>query len=38
LAIGYNRAARLIEDMERAGIVSPMGSSGSRTVIGGVTA
>jgi S-DNA-T family DNA segregation ATPase FtsK/SpoIIIE len=30
LRIGYNRAARLIEDMERAGMVSPMQSNGNR--------
>lgn len=33
LRIGYNRAARLIEGMEQIGIVSPMDSSGSRTVL-----
>ncbi len=33
LRIGYNRAARLIEAMERAGLVSPMGSNGNREVI-----
>lgn len=35
LQIGYNRAARLIEEMERRGIVSPMKSNGTRVVIGG---
>ncbi len=33
LRIGYNRAARLIEQMERAGLVSSMGSNGNREVI-----
>jgi S-DNA-T family DNA segregation ATPase FtsK/SpoIIIE len=33
LRIGYNRAARLIEDMERAGLVSAMGSNGNREVL-----
>ncbi len=33
LRIGYNRAARLIEDMERAGVVSPMQSNGNREVL-----
>ncbi len=33
LRIGYNRAARLIEDMERAGLVSAMQSNGNREVI-----
>ena len=31
--IGYNRAARLIEAMEMAGLVSEMGSNGSREVL-----
>ena len=33
LRIGYNRAARLIEQMERAGLVSAMSSNGNREVI-----
>lgn len=31
--IGYNRAARIIEDMENAGVVSPAESNGSREVL-----
>ncbi len=34
LRIGYNRAARLIEQMERAGMVSAMQSNGNREVLG----
>ena len=33
LRVGYNRAARLIEQMEAAGVVSPMGSNGSREIL-----
>jgi S-DNA-T family DNA segregation ATPase FtsK/SpoIIIE len=33
LRIGYNRAARLIEDMERAGMVSSMASNGNREIL-----
>jgi S-DNA-T family DNA segregation ATPase FtsK/SpoIIIE len=33
LRIGYNRAARLIEQMEQAGLVSPMQANGNREVI-----
>ncbi|MDP2878736.1 MAG: FtsK/SpoIIIE domain-containing protein, partial [Sulfuricella sp.] len=33
LRIGYNRAARLIEEMEQAGLVSTMQSNGNREVL-----
>ena len=33
LRIGYNRAARLIEQMEEAGVVSAMNSNGTREVL-----
>ncbi len=33
LKIGYNRAARMIEEMERIGIISPAETNGSREVI-----
>ena len=33
LQIGYNRAASLLEDLEKLGVVSPMHSSGQRDVL-----
>ena len=33
LRIGYNRAARLIEEMERAGVVGALQPNGSREVL-----
>ncbi len=33
LRIGYNRAARLLEQMEQAGLVSPMQSNGNREIL-----
>ena len=33
LRIGYNRAARMIEEMEAAGVVTAMQSNGSREVL-----
>jgi S-DNA-T family DNA segregation ATPase FtsK/SpoIIIE len=33
LRIGYNRAARLLEDMEKAGLVSAMQSNGNREIL-----
>lgn len=38
LRIGYNRAARLIEEMETRGVVSAMKSNGTRTIIKGAQA
>lgn len=35
LRIGYNRAARMMEEMETSGIVSAMDTSGSREVLAG---
>ena len=33
LRIGYNRAARMLEQMEQAGLVSPMASNGNRDIL-----
>lgn len=35
LKIGYNRAARMVEDMENSGLVGPLESNGSREVLAG---
>ncbi len=35
LQIGYNRAARIIEEMEKQGVISPANSTGKRTVLVG---
>jgi len=33
LKIGYNRAARLLESMEMAGVVGPLQPNGSREIL-----
>jgi len=33
LRIGYNRASRLVEQMEREGLVTPPGAGGTRKVL-----
>lgn len=33
LKIGYNRAARMVEEMEKSGVVGPLESNGSREVL-----
>jgi len=33
LRIGYNRAARMVEEMERSGVVGPLASNGQREVL-----
>jgi S-DNA-T family DNA segregation ATPase FtsK/SpoIIIE len=33
LRIGYNRAARMVEEMERTGVVGPLQSNGTREVL-----
>jgi S-DNA-T family DNA segregation ATPase FtsK/SpoIIIE len=33
LRIGYNRASRIVEQMERDGLVTPPGSGGMRKVL-----
>lgn len=38
LRVGYNQAARLVESMEEAGVVSPADGSGKREVLAEATA
>jgi uncharacterized protein YbjT (DUF2867 family) len=38
LRIGYNRAARLVEEMEKQGVVSPPEHNGDRTVLADIAA
>jgi S-DNA-T family DNA segregation ATPase FtsK/SpoIIIE len=33
LKIGYNRSARLLEDMEKAGLIGALGSNGQRDIL-----
>jgi S-DNA-T family DNA segregation ATPase FtsK/SpoIIIE len=35
LQIGYNRAARIVEEMEKQGVISPATSTGKREVLVG---
>ena len=33
LRVGYNRAARMVESMEQAGLVGPLQSNGARDIL-----
>jgi S-DNA-T family DNA segregation ATPase FtsK/SpoIIIE len=35
LKVGYNRSARMIEEMERSGLVGPLESNGNREILAG---